>query len=64
MDSGPVMDSNEGGPEESDPELEEGIGGGVGGDALGKPLPKHLGHEAGCLMAGSVPCGQGPGVLP
>ena len=39
------MDSNKGGLEESDSELEEGIGGGVGGDALGKPLPKHLGHE-------------------
>ena len=58
------MDSNKGGPEESNSELEEGIDGGVSGDALGKPLPKHLGHETGCLMAGSVPGGQEPGVLP
>ena len=41
------MDSNEGGLEESDSELEEGIGVGVGWDALGKCLPKHLGHETG-----------------
>ena len=51
------MDFNEGGPEESDSEMEEGIGGGIGGDALGKTLPKYLGHETGCLMAGLVPCG-------
>ena len=51
------MDSNEGGPEESDSELEEGKSRGVGEDALGKPLPKHLGHVTGCLMADVVPCG-------
>ena len=57
------MDSNEGGPEESDSKLEEGIDGGVGGDVLGKPQPKHLGCETGCLRDDSVPCGWGPGVL-
>ena len=53
------MDSNKGGPEVSDLELEEGMGEDLGGDALGKPLPKHLGHETGCLKEGLVPCGWG-----
>ena len=57
------MDSNEGGPEESDSELEEGMGEDLGGDATEKPLSKHLGHETGCLKEGLVPCGQGAGVL-
>ena len=62
------MDSKEGGPEESDSELEEAIGEGIvgelGGEALGKPLPKHRpGHR---LPQGGQgrPCGQGPSVLP
>ena len=46
-----VMDSREGGPEESNSELEEGIGEGIGeeigGEVLGKPLPKHLGQDTG-----------------
>ena len=58
------MDSNKSGIEESNSALEEGTGGGVSRDALGNPLPKHLGHETGCLMAGLIPCGPGPGVLP
>ena len=41
-DSGPVIDSREGGPEESVSKLEDGVGS-TGGDAVGKPLPRHLG---------------------
>ena len=55
------MDCNEGGPDVSDSELEEGMGEALGGDALGKILPQHLGHETGCLKEGSVPCCQGAG---
>ena len=61
--SGPVMDSNKSGPEESKLELEEEIGGDVGRDMLGKPLPRHLGPEMGCLNDSSAPCDWGPGVL-
>ena len=58
-DSGPVMDSRDSGPEESVSELEDGIGSACG-DAAGKPLPRHLGHEMSCLSGGSAPCGWGP----
>ena len=53
---------NEGRLEESNSELEEGMGEGVGG-VWGRFLPKHLGHETGCLMGGLIPCDQGLGVL-
>ena len=56
------MDSSEGGPEESVSDLDDaGDGtcstgtcfsfgrGATGGDASGEPLPKHFGHETGCL---------------
>ena len=61
-DSGPVTDSREGGPKESESKLEEGIGS-VGGDTVGKPLPRHLGQEMGCCNGGASPCRWGPGVL-
>ena len=56
------MDSKEGGPEESESELEKGIGGDVGGDVPGKPLPEHLGQDTGCSKGGQGgPCRWGPG---
>ena len=61
-DSGPLIDSREGIPEESVPELEDGIGS-AGRDAVGKLLPKHLGQDIGCLNGGSTPCGWGPWFL-
>ena len=62
LDSSPVTDSREGSPEESVSELEEGICS-AGGDAVGKPLPRHLGHNMGCHNGGSTPCRGGAGVL-
>ena len=69
------MDSREGDPEEPVSESEDGTGGrgrtiggegsmgmGRGGSIDGgiqKPLPKHLGHETGCLCRGSSPCEWG-----
>ena len=41
-DSGPVIDSREGGPEESVSELEDRVGSTVG-NPVGRPLPRHLG---------------------
>ena len=57
-DSGPATDSREGGPEESVLELvklEDGVDL-LGGDAAGKPLPRHFGQEMGCLSGGSTSC--------
>ena len=55
-DSGPVRDSKEGGPEESDEKGKDGTGeGGLsmdlgeGGGVRQIPIPKHLGHDTGCL---------------
>ena len=50
-DSGLVIDSREGGPEESVSELEDGIGS-PGWDAVGKPQPWHLGQDMRCLNGG------------
>ena len=61
-DSGPVIDSREGGLDELVSELEDGVGS-TGGGAVGKLLPRHLGQEAGCHSGGSTPCGQEPGFL-
>ena len=54
--SGPVIDSKEGGPEESDEKEGDGTGeGGLSidlgeGDGVRQiPLPKHLGHDTDCL---------------
>ena len=64
-DSGLVTDSREGGPVESVSELvklEDGVCL-TGGDAAGKPLPRHFGQETGHLSGGSTPCRWGPGFL-
>ena len=46
-DSGPVRDSKEGGPDESE-EVEDGVGeGGWKLQCIGAPLPKHFGHVFG-----------------
>ena len=57
-DPSPLIDSREGGPEESVSELEDGVGS-TGGDAVGKPLPRHLGQEMGCLSGGLLPADGG-----
>ena len=70
------MDSREGVPEKLVSESHDGSGDGTGRrGAMGmgrdgsteegtqKPLPKHLGHETGCLCGGSPPCEQGPACL-
>ena len=51
LDSSPVIDSREGGSEESLSELEDGIGS-ASGAAVGKPLPRHLGQDMGCHNGG------------
>ena len=53
---GPVSVGNQmSGLDESVSELEDGVGC-TGGDAVEKPLPRHLGQEMGCLSGGSAPC--------
>ena len=62
-DSGPVTDSRDGGPEESVSELvelDDGVGL-IGGDAAGKPLPRHFGQEMGCLSGGLLTADGGLG---
>ena len=54
LDSGPVIDSREGGPEESVSELEYGTGS-TGGYAVENPLLRYLGQETGCLSGRSTP---------
>ena len=68
LDSGLVIDSKDGGPEDSVLELVGLIGGvgSVGGYMAGESLllPRHFGQELGHLSGGlSTPCGQGPGFL-
>ena len=61
LDSGPVTDSREGGPEDSVLELvklEDDLGS-TRGDAVGRPLPIHLGQETGCLSGGLLPADGG-----
>ena len=60
LDSGLIIDSREGGPEESVSELEEGIGP-AGGEAVGKPLPRHLDQDIRCLNGDQLPVDGGLG---
>ena len=63
LDTGLVTDSRDSGPEESVSELvelEDRVGS-TGGDAAGRPLPRHFGQEIGCLGEGYTPCRWGPG---
>ena len=65
LDSGLVIDSKDGGPEDSVSELVglwDGVGL-VGGDMVGESLLMHFGQELGILSGGSTPCGWGPGFL-